>query len=102
MNRLNKLNTIKVLYCIHLSFFYKIYYEQLYRLEDTSYQRYKSCKFVLSLIPLENDYLFKKWGINSILMENPTTFEYYSNYTFRFISKKYYYDRKRRFPWKKI
>ena len=25
---------------------------------------------------IENDYLFKKWGINSILMDNPTTFEY--------------------------
>ena len=28
------------------------------------------------MIPVENDYLFKKWGINSILMDNPTTFEY--------------------------
>ena len=28
------------------------------------------------MIPLENDYLFKKWGIKSILMDNPSTFEY--------------------------
>ena len=31
---------------------------------------------MISLIPVENDYLFKKWGINSILMDNPTTFDY--------------------------
>ena len=31
---------------------------------------------MISLIPLENDYLFKKWGINSILMDNPTTYNY--------------------------
>ena len=40
------------------------------------YYLYKNCKYVISLIPLENDYLFKKWGINSILMDNPSTFEY--------------------------
>jgi glycosyltransferase involved in cell wall biosynthesis len=27
---------------------------------------------------LENDYLFKKWGIKSILMDNPTTFQFES------------------------
>ena len=31
---------------------------------------------MISLIPIENDYLFKKWGINSILMDNPTTYNY--------------------------
>ena len=43
---------------------------------NTVYQSYKNCKYVISLIPLENDYLFKKWGIKSILMDNPSTFEY--------------------------
>ena len=28
------------------------------------------------MIPLENDYLFKKWGINSIFINNPSTYEY--------------------------
>ena len=37
---------------------------------------YKDCKYVISLIPLEHDYLLKRWGINSILMDNPSTFEY--------------------------
>ena len=31
---------------------------------------------MVSLEPLENNYLFTKWAINSILMHNPTTFEY--------------------------
>ena len=32
----------------------------------------------ISLIPFENDYLFKKWGINSIFVDNPLTFDYNS------------------------
>ena len=51
-------------------------YQKLIFFEYTIYQIYKECKYVISLIPVENDYLFKKWGINSILMDNPTTFEY--------------------------
>ena len=31
---------------------------------------------MISLIPVENDYLFKKSRINSILMHNQTSFEY--------------------------
>jgi hypothetical protein len=31
---------------------------------------------VISLIPIENDYLFKRSGINSILMHDHTSFEY--------------------------
>ena len=37
---------------------------------------YKNCKYILSLIPLENDYLFRIWGIKSIFINNPTTYEY--------------------------
>ena len=72
---LNKLNKIKVVFCIHSSFFYNIY-EGIYRLDRTAYKEYKNSKYVISLIPFENDYLFKKWGINSVLIENPSTFEY--------------------------
>ena len=43
---------------------------------ETIYPAYKNSKYVISLIPFENDYLFKKWGINSILMDNPISFEY--------------------------
>ena len=33
---------------------------------------------MISLLPLENDYIFKKWGINSKLMENFITNDYIS------------------------
>jgi glycosyltransferase involved in cell wall biosynthesis len=48
----------------------------MFNIERTIYQSYKNSKYVLTLIPLENDYLFKKWGINSILIDNPPTFDY--------------------------
>jgi glycosyltransferase involved in cell wall biosynthesis len=40
------------------------------------YGIYKNAKYVISLIPFENDFLFKKWGINSILMNNFVTYQY--------------------------
>ena len=40
------------------------------------YKSYKNSKYIISLIPFENDYLFKKWGINSILMNNFITYKY--------------------------
>ena len=78
IEKLNKLNKTKVIFYNHSSFLYWIYQKQLYNLKDTVYYRYRNCKYVISLIPLENDYLFKKWGIKSILMDNPTTFDYNS------------------------
>ena len=75
INKLNKLRRVKVMYYIHSSFFYRIY-QHYYSINKTVYKAYRNCKYVLALIPLENDYLFKKWGINSVLMENPSTFDY--------------------------
>ena len=75
--KLNKLRSTKVIHCTHSSFFYRIYYGS-YNIEETVYQTYKTCKYLLALIPLENDYLYKKWGINSLVMENPLTFDYNS------------------------
>ena len=75
--KLNKLNSIKVIHCTHSVFLYRIY-QHYYHIENTVYQAYKNCKYVLALVPLENDYLFKIWGINSLLMENPLTFEFNS------------------------
>ena len=40
------------------------------------YRSYINSKYVISLIPFENDYLLKKWGINTILMYNFITYEY--------------------------
>ena len=43
-----------------------------------TYKLYQSSKYVISLIPFENDYIFRNWGINSILMDNFMTYDYYS------------------------
>ena len=75
IKKLNRLKKTEVIYYNHSGFFYWIY-QQIYKFKDTIYEIYKECKYIISLIPLENDYLFKKWGINSILMDNPLTFEY--------------------------
>ena len=76
VEKLNKLNKTKVIFYNHSSFLFWIYRMKIYNFKDTVYYLYRNCKYVISLIPLENDYLFKKWGINSIYMDNPSTYEY--------------------------
>ena len=49
----------------YFNYFFKAYY-----------QAYKNCDYTISLVPFENDYLFKKWGINSILINNFIQYEY--------------------------
>ena len=75
IEKLNKLKNTKVIYYNHSSFLYWIYNHN-YNFKKTIYYIYKKCNYVISLIPIENDYLFKKWGINSILMDNPTTYNF--------------------------
>ena len=75
IKKLNKLKNTKVIYYDHSSFLYWIY-NQYYNFKKTVYYIYQKCNYVISLIPIENDYLFKKWGINSILMDNPTTYNF--------------------------
>ena len=75
MEKLNSLNKTKVIVYNHSSFLIWIYSNN-YNFLSFLYPSYKKCKYVLSLIPVENNYLFKKWGINSILIDNPPTFNY--------------------------
>ena len=76
INVLNKLKHIKVLFYNHFSLFYWIYsnFNKFIRL----YTEFQKSKYIISLIHLENDYLFKKWGINSILINNFITYDYNS------------------------
>ena len=76
IKNLNKLKKTKVIYYNHSSFLYWLYQRYIYKFKDTVYQIYKNCKYIISLIPIESNYLFKKWGIKSILLDNPCTFEY--------------------------
>ena len=72
---MNSLNKTKAIIYNHSSFLLWIY-QHKYKFDLTPYPSYKKSKYVISLIPVENNYLFKKWGINSILMNNPSTFDY--------------------------
>ena len=74
MEMLNKLSNVKTIFYIHSSFLFWIYNNKL-NLMSKLYNVYKKAKYVISLIPFENDYLFKKWGINSILMNNFITYQ---------------------------
>ena len=67
INLLNKINNIKTIFVIHSSFFYWLYSNYTYL---SIYESYKNSKYIISSIPLENDYLFKKWGINSSFISN--------------------------------
>ena len=78
LNNLNifKLDDMKVIFNIHSSFFYW-FYSTVFSFLNI-YKEYSYSKYVVSLIPLENDYLFKKWGIKSVLFDNFLTYEYNS------------------------
>ena len=64
---LNKNKNLKVIYYLHSCFFYWLYAKDFTSLIPI-YKELKESKYVITLVPFENDYLFKKWGINSILM----------------------------------
>ena len=73
---LKSLNNIKTIFYNHSCFIYWIYVNNYFILENL-YNEYKNVKYVISLVPFENDFLFKKWGINnSISMNNFITFDY--------------------------
>ena len=71
---LNKLTTSKIIFYIHQSFLYWIYFDYISFI--SLYKSYQSSKYIISLVPFENDFLFKKWGINSILMNNFISYEF--------------------------
>ena len=71
---LNNINEIKVIIYHHSSTFDWIYSN--YTNFKTIYRLFLKSKYFVSIVPFENDYLFKKWGISSILMNNFMTYEY--------------------------
>lgn len=72
LNNLKRIKTIMVIHCSFLSWFYLGKFSFI----KSIYTEYKKSKYIVSLIPFENDFLFKKWGINSILLNNIITYEY--------------------------
>ena len=77
MKFLNNNKKIKIIYYLHNSIFQIIYLNYTYM---NIYKEYIKFKYIISLIPFERDYLFKKWGINSFLFNNFITYNY--NITF--------------------
>ena len=74
---LNNITKIKTIFINRSCFLHWIYYNA-YSFYKTLYKNYKNSKYIISLIPFENDYLFRKWGINSILMNNFIPYNYKS------------------------
>ena len=71
---LNNFSNIKVIFYHHSSTFDWLY--ENYTIFKSIYKTFFNSKYVVSIVPFENDYLFKKWGIRSILMNNFITYEF--------------------------
>ena len=71
---LNDLNKIKVIFYQHLGIFDWIYGN--YSIFKSIYRDYINSKYIVNIIPFENDYLFKKWGLRSIFMNNFMTYNF--------------------------
>ena len=76
MEKLINLKNLKVIFYHHSSIFDWIYFSYFYF--KIIYKILQHSKYVITLVPFENDYLFKKWGIRSILMNNFMTYDYKS------------------------
>ena len=71
---LSKIKNLKLVLINRSCFLHWINYNS-YNIFKTYYKIYKNSDYTISLIPFENDYLFRKWGINSILISNFMTYE---------------------------
>ena len=73
---LNKITNFKTIFYLHSSIFYWINWSFIFI--KTIYKEYINSKYIVSIIPIENDFIFKKWGIKSIYMDNFISYEYKS------------------------
>ena len=71
---LNKISNIKTIFYHHSSTFDWLY--DNYTFFKIIYERFTKSKYIVSIVPYESDYLFEKWGINSLLMNNFITYDY--------------------------
>ena len=72
---LKSLKNLKIIFYNHSCFLFWIYACDKYIFENV-YNEYKNSKYIISIVPFENNYLLKKWGINTIYMNNFLTYEY--------------------------
>ena len=76
--KLNNYININIIFYQHSSSFDWLYGN--YTIFKTIYELFYSSKYIVSIVPFDNDYLFKKWGLNTILMKNFMTHDF--NYIF--------------------
>ena len=72
--KLNNYRNLNVIFYQHSSSFDWLY--KNYTKFKLIYKVFSSSKYIISIVPFDSDYLFKKWGINSILMTNFITHEF--------------------------
>lgn len=75
INFLNNLEEVKTVIFLYSCSFNLIYSHEYYKYKRL-YTILQNSKYIVSLIPVENDYLFNIWGINSTLMNNFISFNY--------------------------
>ena len=85
INLLNNIKNIKVIFYLHTSSFDWIY--DNFTMFKSLYRSFINSKYIISIVPIDNDYLFKKWGIRSIFMNNFITYDYNSIFSSELSSK---------------
>lgn len=83
--KLNNLKYLDIIFYQHSSIFDWIY--DNFTTFKSIYKAFSKSKYIVSIVPFDNDYLFNKWGINSILMSNFMTFDFSSIFTSDLSSK---------------
>lgn len=74
IKQMNLLQNKKVIFYLHSSIFSCIYHSIDYF--KKVYNELKKSKYVVNIIPYENDYLFKRWGIRSFYLDNFVSYNY--------------------------
>ena len=72
---IKRLKNLKTIIINRSCYLHWIYYNKYYFF-NTYYRILQNSEYIISLLPFENDYLFRKWGINSILISNFIPYEY--------------------------
>ena len=74
LNKLSEIKDITTIFINYSSFLYWIYNNDLNSF-TTLYEAYRKSNYIISLIPYENNLLFKKWGIDSIFLNIITPYD---------------------------
>jgi glycosyltransferase involved in cell wall biosynthesis len=74
---LNSLTKTKLIIINHSCFLLWIY-SNSFHFFNTYYKVLKNINYIISIVPFENDYLLKLWGIKSIFMTNFISYDYNS------------------------